>query len=106
MLELIGDLERHGPTDHAVLDTDIVSQRFVVLTLLQLGEAARKLAAPYKDAHPEVDWRGIIAFRNRLVHDYFRIRHDVVWNVLTQEIPSLKRELNRLLGEFDPLSNE
>lgn len=54
-----------------------------------IGEAARKISQQYKDSHSEIHWQGIIAMRNRLVHEYFDIIPERVWDVVQNNIPEL-----------------
>lgn len=99
MLEFVRKLEAHRPADRAALDADEVLAGFLVLQFTWLGEAATRLAAPYKDAHPEVDWRRIINLRHRLVHDYEHVDYDVLWRILTDDVPELRADLERLVAE-------
>lgn len=67
-----------------------------------LGEAARQVSAGFKAAHPEVPWRGMIAFRNVLVHDYGQVRSDRVWFISTVGVTEMLRVVEPLvppLGE-------
>jgi uncharacterized protein with HEPN domain len=63
-----------------------------------IGEAARRLSPAFRDAHPQVPWRKIIAQRNVLTHEYGEIEDEVMWDVATVSVP----ELLRLLGPFVP----
>ncbi len=69
-------------------------------TLLQLqiiGEAARSMSIETREKHSEINWRDIIDFRNLLVHEYFRVDLQIVWQILEQEIPTLKQQINTIL---------
>lgn len=96
MLAFLEELARHGPESRSALEEDIVRARFALHTLALLGEAARRLPAPYKDAHPHVPWRRVIAFRNVLVHDYERVDPDEVWRILAEDVPHLRAQLAEL----------
>ena len=54
-----------------------------------IGEAAKRLPPDYKLTHPEIDWAGIIGFRNRIIHEYFGIQYDVLWQIKDEYIPDL-----------------
>lgn len=101
MLDFVRKLEAARPAERAALDADERLAGYLVLHFTWLGEAANRLAAPYKDAHPEVDWRGIINLRHRLVHDYEHIDYDVLWRILTEYVPVLRAEIERLVAEED-----
>jgi len=79
---------------------DLDRERVLALALLQLlqivGEAAGRLSPAYCDMHPEIPWPQIVALRNRLIHGYDVIDLDIVWSILSTDIPSLIAELERL----------
>lgn len=56
-------------------------------------ESTQKLPASWKQARPEVDWRLVSDFRNRLVHDYLGIDLDIVWKVVEEDLPVLRRAI-------------
>ncbi len=61
-----------------------------VLRLIQIiGEAAWKLSPEYRDSHPDIPWQEIIGMRHRLVHEYFHIDLERVWDVIQNDIPGL-----------------
>lgn len=73
----------------------------VVQRLTTVGEAAAHLSAELKARHAEVPWARITAFRNVLVHAYFGIRWERVWQAAVEEAPALARQVERILeAEF------
>lgn len=54
-----------------------------------IGEAARHVSEGYRQKHPEIPWRGIIALRNVLAHEYGEIQQERMWRVVSQRIPDL-----------------
>jgi uncharacterized protein with HEPN domain len=78
-------------------DDDLI-QNAVMHQIQIIGEAARKISRQYRDAHSEIPWRMIIGMRNRLVHEYFDIIPERVWDVVDRDIP----ELIRLIEPFVP----
>lgn len=65
-----------------------------------IGEAVVQLPADVKDNIPEIPWTLIKGMRNRLIHEYFGTDLTVVWNVITNELPSFKVELERIHSEL------
>ncbi len=64
--------------------------RLALVHLVQtIGEAARRVSAECKAAHPEVPWSAIIAMRHRVVHDYLSVDFDLVWQVIQGDLPRL-----------------
>ena len=68
---------------------DELTQNAVMRQIQIVGEAARKISFEYQQLHREVPWQGIIGMRNRLVHEYFRIIPEIVWDVAKKDIPEL-----------------
>lgn len=62
-----------------------------------IGEAARRVSELFREKHPEIAWRPIIAQRHILAHEYGEIEHDLVWRVATKHIPELRAALLSLL---------
>ena len=53
----------------------------------------------FTERHKGVEWRGVIGMRNFLVHEYFEIDMEVVWNTIENDIPKLKAEISKILKE-------
>lgn len=85
--------------------SDLASNRLLALGLVKLieviGEAATKVTRAFQDAHPEVPWRKIAGMRHVLVHDYDRNDLDVVWETVSNDLPSLVGVLETLVAQ-DP----
>lgn len=81
----------------AKLEEDPVIQRAAVRSLEVIGEASKRVPADVRDAHPQVQWRSMARMRDRLVHDYFGVDFDIVWDVLQSKIPELREEVRRIL---------
>ncbi len=79
------------------LDTDRMLCRAVVHDIEILGEAACRVTAETQERFPSLPWASIIAMRNRLIHGYFDIDLDRVWDTLTADLPPLIAELRRIL---------
>jgi uncharacterized protein with HEPN domain len=62
-----------------------------------IGEAAARVSGEFRDAHPEISWKGIIGQRNVLIHEYGEIKHERIWAVATQRIPELIKLLEALI---------
>lgn len=67
-----------------------------VRNLELIGEAATRVPAEVRAAHPEIPWRLIIATRNRLIHGYLGIDNDTLWSIIVDDIPSLLTSLRAL----------
>jgi uncharacterized protein with HEPN domain len=72
--------------------------QLAVIRLLEIaGEAASGLSDGVKDNHPEIPWSQITATRNRLIHGYFNVDLNVVWKIVTEDVPALAQSLQALI---------
>jgi len=79
------------------LDTDLVWTLGLVKCIEIIGEAAARIGTETKERNPHIPGAQIVAMRNRLVHLYFDIDLDQVWNAVTEDLPPLVAELQKLL---------
>ena len=68
-------------------------QDAVARNLEIMGEAVKHLSAPMRARHPEVPWNKIASTRDRVIHGYFRVDLDIVWEIVEKELPALKEKL-------------
>ncbi|MBI5816625.1 MAG: DUF86 domain-containing protein [Nitrospinae bacterium] len=55
-----------------------------------IGEASRNISGSFKESHPDVPWREIVALRNILIHEYGRVRKEELWEIVTIHLPRLR----------------
>jgi len=64
--------------------------RLALIHLIQVvGEAARQVSREFADGHPDIPWANIIGMRHKVVHDYLGVDEDIVWQVVTEDLPKL-----------------
>ena len=63
-----------------------------------IGEASRGISEEIRLAHPEIAWKKMTGMRDRLIHGYFDVNLDVVWETVTQDIPPLIAQLEKSLA--------
>src|SRR5256885_3334662 len=71
-------------------NADETLQRAFIRSLEIIGEAAIKVGPATRAEHPTIEWRAMTGMRNRLIHEYFGVDHDLVWQVLQRKIPDLR----------------
>jgi uncharacterized protein with HEPN domain len=80
------------------LDTDRMLGLALVRLLEIIGEAARGVSATLREAHPEVAWSRMSGMRDRLVHGYFDVNMDVVWETVAQDLPLLIDRIGNIVA--------
>ena len=98
VLRAIALIERFTAGGREAFFADEMVQSAVIRQLEIIGEAARNLSSEMKARETMVPWRDIAGTRDKLIHGYFSVKLDVVWNVVVQELPSLKQHVQRILG--------
>ncbi|MDO8588076.1 MAG: DUF86 domain-containing protein [Armatimonadota bacterium] len=88
-------------TDEQEFFQNELMQNAVMRQLEIMGEAARKISAETTNAHPDIPWRSLVGMRNRLIHEYFRIRLDRVWETVCDDIPELIKLIEPLVPPED-----
>jgi uncharacterized protein with HEPN domain len=83
---------------------DRKTQDAVVRNLEIIGEATKHLSQPLKEAHPEIAWKPIAGMRDKLIHDYFGINLQLVWDVVERDLPTLQRKIAQLLDSLEKKS--
>ena len=66
--------------------------------MLRIGEAAKHIPDDFRTQHAEIEWRAMAGMRDRLIHGYFGVDYELVWDVAINKIPELRRQLDMLLG--------
>jgi uncharacterized protein with HEPN domain len=97
ILEAIREVERYTQKGRPEFDTNELVQVWLLHHLPVIGEAARGLSRGLRAAHPAVPWADIVAFRNLVVHEYFGIDLQEVWDTAINDLPPLKRQVEDML---------
>ena len=66
-----------------------------------IGEAANRVPEDFRSDHPEIEWRRIIAFRNRIIHEYFGINYEILWKIKEENISELTEFVQRAIKELN-----
>jgi uncharacterized protein with HEPN domain len=77
--------------------------RMALAHLIQtLGEAARHISLALQKSHAEIPWKQIIGMRHKVVHDYLHVDYDIVWAVVTTDLPPLIVQLEKFVPPLSP----
>lgn len=100
MLDAIGQIDVYtAEMDEAEFSKDRKTQDAVVRNLEVLGEAAGRLPGSYREQHAEIPWAMVRGMRNRIVHAYFGVDLQLIWEVVQDDLPPLKSHVAELLGD-------
>lgn len=67
-----------------------------VFNLTQIGELVAKISDETKNLNKDIPWKDISGMRNKIVHDYFSINLNIVWDTIQNDLPNLKKNIEKL----------
>lgn len=101
--QMLDHIEEAVALANGRMRAEFETDRVFFLALLKLveivGEAATRISDLMQAAHPEIPWHEIIGTRNRLIHGYDAVDHDILWEIVTADFPPLARQIAELLPE-------
>lgn len=96
---LLATIEEEGITPGS-LQADYRQQWLVSTPLYNIGEQAYCVSEELKEAHPEVEWRGVSGLRHRLVHDYEGTNWALIASIVADDLPALVEGVRAILAEM------
>ncbi len=76
---------------------DETLKRAFVRSIEIIGEASKNIPDEIRQKYAHIQWRAMAGMRNRLIHSYFGVDYDIVWDVVINKIPVLRREVEEIL---------
>lgn len=82
---------------YEMFSDDTKTQDAVVRNLEIIGEAVKNISGELKGKYQQVNWKDLAGLRDKLIHHYFGVNFDIVWNVITEELPGMLLEFEGIL---------
>jgi uncharacterized protein with HEPN domain len=95
--DALDDIEAYTSAGREAFFAERMRQDATLRKLQVTGEAVKKLSEDTKSRQPQVLWKQIAGIRDKVIHEYFGINLEIVWGVVTSDLPSLRRAIRDLL---------
>lgn len=92
-------MSRSAGLSHDEFVGDETLKRAFARSIEVIGEAAKHLPAEFRQEHPHVQWKAIMGMRDRLIHGYFGVDYDIVWDVVVNKIPALYQDAMEIIRQ-------
>ncbi len=107
MLECIERIEKYiSGLSYDDFIKDDKTKDAVVRNLEIIGEAANQIPVDIRKKYKDIPWAQIVGLRHRLIHGYFVIDYDIVWNIIDKEMPDLKIRMKKILKGLREVKHE
>jgi uncharacterized protein with HEPN domain len=91
-----------GGLEKAAFLRDETLKRAYVRSIEVIGEAVKQIPDATRQKYPVIEWRAIAGMRDRLIHGYFGVDYDIVWDVVANKIPALDSAVKQLIAQEYP----
>lgn len=91
-------------TDHISFDEfkdDELLKRASTRSIEVIGEAVKNISPEFRKKHKDIEWKKIAGMRDKIIHFYFGVNWDVVWDVVKNKVPKLKEQVEKMLSESE-----
>ncbi|MCW5938356.1 MAG: DUF86 domain-containing protein [Fimbriimonadaceae bacterium] len=101
ILEAVAAIQRQRPQTKEEFEQNELVQGWFVRHLQIIGEAARAVPQEVRALAPDVEWAKVVGMRNVLVHGYFDVDVDIVWEAATRDVVALGQSIGNLLRQLE-----
>lgn len=99
ILEAIAKIEKYTVQGQTEFQDNELVQIWIVHHLQIIGEASSNLSQKLLSQYPQIPWAEIVAFRNIIVHEYFRVDLQAVWKIIDRDLATLKNQVEAILDD-------
>ena len=85
-----------GKSQEEMMEDEVLC-RAVIRSLEIIGEASKKLEEDFKSDHPEIEWKKMAQTRDRVIHHYFGVDYDIIWDIIQAKLPELQDRISDIL---------
>ena len=85
---------------------NIKTQDAIIRNLEIIGEAIKNISEKLKEKYKDIEWKKVAGMRDKIIHYYFGVNWDIVWSVIKEEIPKLKRKIEVIIKEIENKKRE
>lgn len=101
ILDAINDIEKFvGEMDFGGFCSEDKTRSAVVWKVVTIGEASKNIPAEIKAKYEELPWQEMARTRDKIAHFYFGIDYEIVWQIIKEELPSIKPIIKKMLAEI------
>ncbi|MEW5897512.1 MAG: DUF86 domain-containing protein [Nanoarchaeota archaeon] len=101
ILENINDIEEFSERlNKSKLKRNKLKTKAIIRSLEIIGEAVKNIPEAFRKDHPNIEWSKIAGLRDKLIHHYFGVDFDMVWDVINKDLPKLKEDIKKILENY------
>jgi uncharacterized protein with HEPN domain len=100
ILDAIEVIQKYLPAKRDLFDFNPPVQSHILRYIQIIGEVVQRLSQPLKSRNPQIPWKQIAGMRNAIVHAYFQIDWNEVYNTATKDVPALKSQIEIILASL------
>ena len=66
-----------------------------------IGEAIKQISPEIKNKYPQVEWKSIVGTRDNIIHGYFNVNLEIIWEIIDRDIPILKKQMQEIKNDLE-----